>query len=202
VIIRGYPWFKIKQGLSELVLRQPLFFDSFAFIDCQHVNITQHFYDNKTMKRYRLPWPALGFLIVFSILLPAQEQNPSITTSLPDDLGEISRESPAWLLRNWGRQARLDRNLSDAFLLLTRALEKDPNNPETLTELALSYSASNDFHQALEHLNKALENRARLSSPDLEYTILYQLADIYLQNRSSQTYIIDYERILLEITGA
>jgi tetratricopeptide (TPR) repeat protein len=78
---------------------------------------------------------------------------------------------------------------------------KDPNNPETLTELALSYSASNDFHQALEHLNKALENRARLSSPDLEYTILYQLADIYLQNRSSQTYIIDYERILLEITG-
>jgi tetratricopeptide (TPR) repeat protein len=140
-------------------------------------------------------------LFLASAVIIGQEVVPDITSSAPDELGDAVRDAPAWLLRNRGRAARLDRNLPDAFLLLTRSLEKDPNNPETLTELALSYAASNDFHQALEHLNKALDNRAMLSSPDLLYTILYQLADIYRQNRSSPTYVIDYERILTEITA-
>ncbi len=141
--------------------------------------------------------------VVFSVMphVWGQDAAPEITGSLPEDLAEVAEDAPAWLLRSWGRASRLDRDLTNAFLLLTRSLEKDPNNPETLTELALTYSASNDFFQAREHLQRALENRALLSSPDLEFLILYRLADIYEQNNLEGSSVLDYERILLEVTS-
>ena len=78
----------------------------------------------------------LGFILM-GMILPAQDN--SISGSVPIFIGDYRPDAPAWLLRNWGRAAREERELSDAFLLLTRALEKDPGNPETLTEIALSH---------------------------------------------------------------
>ena len=137
-----------------------------------------------------------NMLLFMGQSLSAQESMPS--SSVPDLIGDYDSEAPAWLLRSWGRVAREDRNLSNAFFLLTRSLEKDPENPETLTELALSYFASSDLHQAREYLNRALDNQARLSSPDLKYFILYQLADIYSHSEDSN---LDYEQILLEVVS-
>lgn len=137
-------------------------------------------------------------LLVQTAALCAQQGMPEVTTQVPDDLTTISKEYPAWLLRNWGRSAREDRRISDAFLLLNRSLEKDPNNPETLTELALTYFASNDVRQATFNLERALNNRARLSSKDLEFSILYELSDIY---RNGNEYVLDYERILRDIVA-
>lgn len=141
--------------------------------------------------------PAAVCLLLLQALTIFAQQG-MVSTQVPDDLTTISREYPAWLLRNWGRSAREDRRISDAFLLLNRSLEKDPNNPETLTELALTYFASNDVQQATFNLEQALENRVRLSSKDLEYSILYELADIY---RNGNEYVRDYERILLDIVA-
>ncbi len=141
------------------------------------------------------------FVLVLCIAgLRAQDQVPAITGKQPDYLGDSVRQAPAWLLRNWGRAARLDHQLSDAFLLLNRSLEKDPLNPETLAELALAYVDSGDSHQAREQLERALANRARLNSNDSEYFILYQLADIHRQSNERQS-DLEYETILLEIVS-
>lgn len=143
--------------------------------------------------------PLPPFLLVFCLMgFPLFSQSAAVSIDAPDFIGEYTGDAPAWLLRSWGRASREERKLSDAFLLLTRSLEKDPNNPETLTELALTYFASGDLYQAREYLNNALENRSRLSSPDLEYYVLYQLAKIYSHSEGSAR---DYERILLEIVS-
>ncbi|MGI9256815.1 MAG: tetratricopeptide repeat protein [Salinispira sp.] len=127
--------------------------------------------------------------------LPAQ----TVSTEVPELIEDYTTDAPAWLLRRLGRIAREERKLSDAFLLLNRSLESDPENPETLTELALSYFASGDLHQSRAYLNRALENRSRLSSPDMEYYILYQFAEIYSQ---SDTYEREYENILRDLINA
>ena len=141
---------------------------------------------------------AILILSLFLVGFTLSAQDNLVSSSVPDFIGDYRADAPAWLLRNWGRAAREERRLSDAFLLLTRSLEKDPGNPETLTEIALTYFASGDLHQAREYLNMALKNRSRLSSPDLEYFILYQLADIYSHSGNGNR---DYERILLEIVS-
>lgn len=141
---------------------------------------------------------ALLACVFLPIGILAQSATPAISSSVPEQM-EITQDTPAWLLRAWGRQARLDHRLEDAFLYLTRSLERNPNNPETLTELALAYSDSGDDLQARNYLAQALENRVRLSSADLEYYILYQLADIYNRNGSDAEYILEYQGFLQEI---
>lgn len=102
----------------------------------------------------RIPFKVIRIKLIFISFI-------IILTGCAEDMAFRKRQSQA--KADLGKSLVAQGNLTAGLNELLKAVELDPNNPETQNELALAYREMNLYSQAITHFEKATELRADYS---------------------------------------
>ena len=92
---------------------------------------------------------------------------------------DIAENSPVWLLLEYAKKEREDKNHSDALILLYKAYEKDDKNPNVLYQIGLTYKLLGEYQEALTFFEKTLKIIGNSNSRNniIKNETYYQLAE-------------------------
>ncbi len=84
----------------------------------------------------------------------------------------------------------------EALYLLRKILEENSSNPEAEMWLGLIFKKENEYDLSIKFFERAFEHRKQLVIVEDQYTILYNLAGVYLETGNVDSYADNLHRII------